>query len=183
MQLLTKCAESFTLKLQSVLDTDPSKQILDMNPDELGVDSLVAVDLRSWFLKELAVDMPMLKIFGAASIIELLESALSMIPAHLTPNVKKAAPAEADPGQVSTVDSLVAVKAQALAVSEATETKTFQLEYNDPLIDSVSSAASIGTDESDSVSNESTSVSTPAVECLQHVNGIDSQKAFPALSA
>ncbi|KAJ5247638.1 hypothetical protein N7468_002621 [Penicillium chermesinum] len=79
---------SFTLKLQSALDTDPSKSVLELTPDELGVDSLVAVDLRSWFLKELAVDMPMLKIFSAGSISELLESSIDMVPAHLIPKVK-----------------------------------------------------------------------------------------------
>jgi hybrid polyketide synthase/nonribosomal peptide synthetase ACE1 len=61
--------------------------MLDMSPDELGVDSLVAVDLRSWFLKELGVDMPVLKIFNAASIRELLVTAAEVVPESLIPNL------------------------------------------------------------------------------------------------
>lgn len=61
--------------------------MLDMSPDELGVDSLVAVDLRSWFLKELGVDMPVLKIFNAASIRELLATAAEVVPESLIPNL------------------------------------------------------------------------------------------------
>ncbi|KAJ6095419.1 Acyl transferase/acyl hydrolase/lysophospholipase [Penicillium sp. IBT 16267x] len=79
----------FTIKLRSALQTDPDKAILDLSPDELGVDSLVAVDLRSWFIKEIAVDMPVLKIFNAASVRDLLESAVSLLPDTLIPNVKK----------------------------------------------------------------------------------------------
>ncbi|KAF2274182.1 ketoacyl-synt-domain-containing protein [Westerdykella ornata] len=41
-----------------------------------GVDSLVAVDLRAWFLKELGVDVPTLKILGGGSIADLIRTAL-----------------------------------------------------------------------------------------------------------
>ncbi|KAJ5503746.1 Acyl transferase/acyl hydrolase/lysophospholipase [Penicillium fimorum] len=79
--------DGFLLKLQSALQADPSKPMLDMSPDELGVDSLVAVDLRSWFLKELGVDMPVLKIFNAPSIRELLATAADTLPEALIPNL------------------------------------------------------------------------------------------------
>ena len=42
----------------------------------LGIDSLVAVEIRSWFLKELNVDVPVLKIIGGDSIAELCTEAL-----------------------------------------------------------------------------------------------------------
>ena len=38
---------------------------------ELGVDSLVAVEVRLWFLKALKVDIPILKVVGGASLVEL----------------------------------------------------------------------------------------------------------------
>ncbi|KAF7519344.1 hypothetical protein PCG10_010100 [Penicillium crustosum] len=79
--------DGFVLKLQSALQADPNKPMLDMSPDELGVDSLVAVDLRSWFLKELGVDMPVLKIFNAASIRELLATAAEVLPESLIPSL------------------------------------------------------------------------------------------------
>lgn len=45
-------------KLRIALQVDPAKLKIEQGLDELGVDSLVAVDLRSWFLKEVLVDIP-----------------------------------------------------------------------------------------------------------------------------
>ncbi|KAK2038771.1 beta-ketoacyl synthase domain-containing protein [Colletotrichum somersetense] len=65
--------KSISRKLASVLqlpDTgspiDPSTPILS-----LGIDSLVAVELRSWFLKELAVDVPTLRILSEVTIADI----------------------------------------------------------------------------------------------------------------
>lgn len=43
---------------------------------ELGVDSLVAVDLRTWFAKDLSVDIAVLKILGGLSIGDLINHAV-----------------------------------------------------------------------------------------------------------
>lgn len=69
-----------------------------MNPDErgitpettiveLGVDSLLAVDMRSWFTKELDLDMPVLKILGGATVADLVEDAVKRLSRELIPNV------------------------------------------------------------------------------------------------
>lgn len=60
---------------------------LNMAADELGVDSLVAVDIRSWFLKEVLVDLPVLKILGGASIADMLEYVVENMPPELIPLV------------------------------------------------------------------------------------------------
>lgn len=49
----------------------------------MGVDSLVAVEVRSWFLKELAVDVPVMKILGGASITDLVEVVAQKLPQEL----------------------------------------------------------------------------------------------------
>ncbi|KAL8770428.1 MAG: hypothetical protein Q9209_003854 [Squamulea sp. 1 TL-2023] len=54
-----------------------------------GVDSLVAVDIRAWFLKELGVDVPTLKILGGGSINDLVGAALEKIPELLGPASSK----------------------------------------------------------------------------------------------
>ena len=54
---------------------------------ELGVDSLVAVDLRSWFNNELGIDMPVLSILGGASVAGLAMDAVQRLPAELVPNM------------------------------------------------------------------------------------------------
>ena len=50
---------------------------------ELGIDSLVAVEVRSWFLKELKVDIPVLKVVGGASLAEISELAMKKLPKEL----------------------------------------------------------------------------------------------------
>ena len=49
----------------------------------MGVDSLVAVEVRSWFLKELTVDVPVMKILGGASITDLVEVVVQKLPQEL----------------------------------------------------------------------------------------------------
>jgi len=39
----------------------------------LGIDSLVAVEVRSWPLKDFKVDIPVLKVVGGASLTELCQ--------------------------------------------------------------------------------------------------------------
>ncbi|KAF3759881.1 hypothetical protein M406DRAFT_269792 [Cryphonectria parasitica EP155] len=73
--------ECFSAKLRVILQIldeealDPSVPVV-----ELGIDSLVAVEVRSWFLKELKVDVPVLKVVGGASIAELCEGVLEKLP-------------------------------------------------------------------------------------------------------
>lgn len=54
---------------------------MDLSPDALGIDSLVAVDLQSWFRKDLGIDLPALKILNASSILDLLRSAEDLLKA------------------------------------------------------------------------------------------------------
>ncbi|ROT36433.1 beta-ketoacyl synthase domain-containing protein [Sodiomyces alkalinus F11] len=82
--VLTAIEAAFSRKLRLVLqlaDTgapmDPKTALLS-----LGMDSLVAVELRSWFLKELAVDVPTLRILSDATIADIsveVKSKLSII--------------------------------------------------------------------------------------------------------
>ncbi|KAK2753624.1 Type I Iterative PKS [Arachnomyces sp. PD_36] len=57
---------------------------------ELGVDSLVAVDIRMWFAKELAVDMSVLQIMGGSSIGQIANSAADKLPEGFLPCVAQA---------------------------------------------------------------------------------------------
>lgn len=68
------------------LDEVPS---VDASAEELGTDSLVAVEIRSWFINELMVDIPVLKILGGATVAAMIELAIEKLPAELTPNLKR----------------------------------------------------------------------------------------------
>jgi hypothetical protein len=50
---------------------------------DMGIDSLVAVYIRSWFQNELSVDVPVIKILGGASMADLVESALEELPQEI----------------------------------------------------------------------------------------------------
>ena len=56
---------------------------------ELGIDSLVAVEVRSWLLKEFKVDIPVLKVVGGASLTELCQKALEKMPEDLLTGIGK----------------------------------------------------------------------------------------------
>jgi len=73
----------FVAKLRGKLQmSDEAAVAGDDVPAELGVDSLIAVDLRAWFVKEVGVDMPVLKILGGSSIGQLAgEAAAKLLPA------------------------------------------------------------------------------------------------------
>ncbi|KAK1241374.1 hypothetical protein MKX08_001348 [Trichoderma sp. CBMAI-0020] len=73
------CAEKLAMILQVHTDSiDHGAPLL-----KLGIDSLVAVEIRSWFLKEVNVDMPVLKILSGASLADICQDALVMLPPTL----------------------------------------------------------------------------------------------------
>lgn len=78
----------FTSRLQQILQIPAEDTVSDtMTLIEQGVDSLVAVEVRSWFLKELDIDMPVLKVLSGASIADLVEDAVSRLPSKLVPKL------------------------------------------------------------------------------------------------
>jgi nucleoside-diphosphate-sugar epimerase len=54
---------------------------------EIGLDSLVSVDIRSWFLKNLQVSIPVLKILGDDTMANIVQYAVENVPAELLPQM------------------------------------------------------------------------------------------------
>lgn len=67
--------------------TSETAGLMEQGLYELGFDSLIAVELRSWFMKELHIDMPVMKMIGSASAGDLLSYAIKKLPGELTPNL------------------------------------------------------------------------------------------------
>lgn len=114
------------LKLQIALQADPAKLLLETSLDELGADSLVAVDIRSWFLKELGVDVPVLKILNSPSVRDLLVSAQALLQSSAIPNVApddgSGSPPTADQtAELAKPAQLTSVATSALVVAQAFE--------------------------------------------------------------
>ncbi|KAM0276945.1 hypothetical protein ACHAQH_006230 [Verticillium albo-atrum] len=79
--------DCFSSKLRVILQMAASSFRPEAALIELGVDSLVAVEIRSWFLKEVGVDMAVLKILGGASTVDLCQHAIDQASKDLLPNL------------------------------------------------------------------------------------------------
>jgi hybrid polyketide synthase/nonribosomal peptide synthetase ACE1 len=66
--VLNNVTDCFAAKLQLTLQLSADQVNYDSNLVELGIDSLVAVEIRSWFLRELKTDIPVLKVLDGRSV-------------------------------------------------------------------------------------------------------------------
>ena len=71
--------ECFRIKLALVLQAPLDKIHQNVQIIDLGIDSLIAVDIRSWFLKELNVDIPILRVLGGSSISQICQDAIGKL--------------------------------------------------------------------------------------------------------
>lgn len=67
--------------IASTMLLDKERVRADVPLTDLGVDSLVAVDLRAWFFKELGINVPVLRILNGESIRAICKAALLEIAA------------------------------------------------------------------------------------------------------
>ncbi|KAH0601132.1 hypothetical protein MHUMG1_00003 [Metarhizium humberi] len=77
--------DAFAAKLRLSLQVEEGRPIVDLTADTLGIDSLFAVDIRSWFIKELQVEIPVLKILSGATVGDILDTAQQLLSKELTP--------------------------------------------------------------------------------------------------
>ena len=79
--------EAFTAQLRKILQTSTADDdLLLMRGVDLGLDSLISVDIRAWFLKNFQVSIPVLRIMGNnVQMASLAELAAEEIPAELVP--------------------------------------------------------------------------------------------------
>ncbi|KAF9887504.1 hypothetical protein FE257_010082 [Aspergillus nanangensis] len=67
--------QAFSNKLQALMHLPSDKVDVNASLTQLGIDSLVAVEIRSWFLKELGIDIPVMKLLGRDSIARICTNA------------------------------------------------------------------------------------------------------------
>ncbi|PYI07074.1 ketoacyl-synt-domain-containing protein [Aspergillus sclerotiicarbonarius CBS 121057] len=81
-------ADGFIKEVRSKLQLSTAESLTRASAlTDMGVDSLVAIELRRWFVKELSVDLPVLQIIGGASIHELSSFAASKLSTDYIPNI------------------------------------------------------------------------------------------------
>lgn len=74
---------AFLAKLRAVLHSADEEIAPSASLVELGVDSLVAVEVRSWLLKTLKVDLPVLKLVGGSAVDEICGMVMKKLPEEL----------------------------------------------------------------------------------------------------
>lgn len=72
---------AFSSKVESMLQLEVGGIDVQAPLVRVGIDSLVAVELRSWFLREMDIDMPVLKFLNGASISDIGKDALARLSA------------------------------------------------------------------------------------------------------
>lgn len=91
--------DCFSAKLRIIIQLGDQAIDQDAPLVDLGIDSLVAVEVRSWFLKELKVDIPVLKVVGGASPADLCQNALEKLPEELLASIGKESAEPAKPAE------------------------------------------------------------------------------------
>ena len=81
----------FIGKLERVLQSSRDQIHPSQGLIALGTDSLMAVEIRSWFFSDISVDIPILKLLGGASIADICKEAASLRPA-IAPTVEESVP-------------------------------------------------------------------------------------------
>ncbi|KAK2873742.1 putative PKS/NRPS-like protein biosynthetic cluster [Arthroderma sp. PD_2] len=86
-QVHTILEESFADRLSVLLQLKPEEMDKQLPLIELGVDSLVAVEIRTWFMKAVDVSLPVLKVLGGSSLLGLVDAAMGKLEPALIPKV------------------------------------------------------------------------------------------------
>lgn len=98
--------EGLAAQLRTILQLSTADDdLMSMRSVDLGLDSLVSVDIRSWFLKNFEVSIPVLKIMANdVSMMTLAELAAEGVPAELTPQVGRQGQSQSSDDTSSTGD-------------------------------------------------------------------------------
>jgi NAD(P)-dependent dehydrogenase (short-subunit alcohol dehydrogenase family) len=76
--------EAFCAKLESTLQLPEGYAVENASRAaiDLGIDSLVAVEIRTWFLKELGAEVPVVKVLGGDSVLQICTAAAGAVMAR-----------------------------------------------------------------------------------------------------
>ncbi|KAK8102502.1 hypothetical protein PG984_015648 [Apiospora sp. TS-2023a] len=67
--------EALCAKIETMLQLPTGSVDTDSLLTQLGIDSLVAVEIRAWFLKNIGIDVPVVKILGRSSVAQICADA------------------------------------------------------------------------------------------------------------
>ncbi|KAI0967014.1 putative polyketide synthase [Xylaria arbuscula] len=89
-ELLNIVQDTFATQLQNILQmSTPYEDLMRMRSSEIGLDSLISVDMRAWFLKHYQVNIPVLKIMGNDTMDSIARYAVEGIPPEIVPQLHR----------------------------------------------------------------------------------------------
>lgn len=92
--------QAFAARLESTMQLNPGSANVNVPLLDLGIDSLLALELRTWFLKELQVAIPVLRLLSGDSAKELCrEAAQKYLAARSEPVAQESQPETLSPKQ------------------------------------------------------------------------------------
>ncbi|RAL11483.1 lovastatin nonaketide synthase [Aspergillus homomorphus CBS 101889] len=104
--------DAFLTRLRRILAVSSDADINDkVTFVEQGIDSLMAVEVRSWFFKELGVDFPVLRILGGSSIADLLEESVRLLPSSIV-DISKLEAGQKEKGEPASKPAAAAAKVE-----------------------------------------------------------------------
>ncbi|TLS21516.1 uncharacterized protein PpBr36_10268 [Pyricularia pennisetigena] len=133
----------------------------------LGVDSLVAVELRTWVFREFEVDMPVFKILADTSFGDVVDFILAALPESLTPSLDKDSNEDAVPASAlkEPKPAEPPVKKPSRNSGEEQELEDDEEEEEEPMKNSCSPSSSGG--QATPASTTEMSASTPDISLKQ----------------
>ncbi|RYP47491.1 hypothetical protein DL768_006463 [Monosporascus sp. mg162] len=97
-QIYSIIQEAFYAKARALFQIDSGNgsdtDLASMRFDQIGIDSLSAVEIRSWFMKTLEVNIPVLRILNGVTVGELIAIACETIPSRMVPNLEDSSSVE-----------------------------------------------------------------------------------------
>lgn len=106
-------------QLRNILQmTMSNNDLMAARSFDIGLDSLVSVDIRTWFLKNLQVSIPVLKIMGDDTMTSIVQYAVENVPAELLPLLDESENSSTDDSES---DSL-SIRAKQSQISSETAT-------------------------------------------------------------
>lgn len=86
--------EALCAKIETMLQLPTGSVDADALLTELGIDSLVAVEIRAWFSKKVGIDVPVVKILGRSSLLQICQDAAEDINATKAESASRTAESE-----------------------------------------------------------------------------------------
>ncbi|KAI0599583.1 hypothetical protein F4775DRAFT_600111 [Biscogniauxia sp. FL1348] len=163
--------ETFLSKLRAIMliEGTDNETLMKSRSNDIGMDSLIAVDVRSWMLKNYFVSIPVLEILGGVYISELVNKAVEEIPSELIPNVNMSSE-----GRSSLAPPIALKKEDVPTIATATSVE--DTPQNSQIDSSSEGSSEIGTGESSDPPSEGEKTNDPMLAQLESLENHSTPK-------